>query len=722
MNMAAQILKSHHTMLRLLMIDNQQNHFNQICTLIEKYTKPVNGKLLDDLNNFEKMLNLQWDVIVFHAAFDFDYLKAIALVKATQRKIPMLLLSEMAPHSKEGLKAFDAGIDDIIHPHHLDLIKIRICQAFRFSRLMRREQQLSLEVDQLQQQTQNLVEHNEHPSAIIQEGVYLDINQSYLKLFKFDNPTQLIGLPVLDTLKPKNLDEFKTIFKRLSRGDLSKSLLKIESLNPHLKDHSLNLQFSATVFDDEPALRMVITNQPVLEQLHHTNTDLHHFVNLHDIYDLIQVKYAQNPHMGLILTTIDEIPHEILHLNWHSTRDYFEQLHQIIKQTISDEINAISETVFISFHDAHNQSQLNQYIDQLNQQFPKSLAIAQTLYPISVSSHGMYIQKMPTFDELDQLMERTLTLNNSLEAMQRVRTPSTTEAAHPAVNLPHPDTVPVASMPSLSLGEKLDYHPDLIVSAHPQSVQQKSSLIELMRQIENNQIILNFQQLYDKEQIDNDIFEVTAAFEFQDQWIELNHFQDLKADQALTLKLDRWVLVEASKRLHQYLAVMPKARVIVNLHAASLLDQGIFSLLIKLTNLINSKYNRPLILQFNEHDILKNFDIAQSFFSTAYDHNIGIFISEFGQSAQSHQILQHLTFKAVKLSQQYSKKLASDDGIIELQEKIADFRAICPELQCMLGDLDQELDFVNAWNVDARYLQGDYFQTSQPEIINSQGA
>lgn len=719
MKRATQILKSNPTMLRLLMIDNQQNYFNRICAALEKYTKPVNGKLLDDLNNFEKMLNLQWDVIVFHAAFDFDYLKATAMLKDSGSKIPIILLSDIAPHSNEGLKAFDAGIADIVPPHHLDLIKIKICQAFQFSRLIRREQQLALEVDQLQQQTQNLVEHNEHPSAIIQEGVYSDINSSYLKLFNLDYPSQLIGLPVLDTLQPKHIDEFKTTFKRLSRGDLSNPSIKIESLNAVLKHPTLDLQFSATVFEDEPALRMVITNQTLPTQLSPSDTHTHHFVNLNDIYDLVKMKYAQNPHLGLILTTIDYIPPEILHVNWHSTRDYFDQVQRELEHTIADELHPLSETIFLSFYEAHNQSQINHYIDQLNYHFPKSLTIANTSYPIFVSSRGTLIPKLLSPAELDQLIDQTLNAHHAAHSLQSLRPLSDATENQPFTLPPQDNPAQIAPPQDLSLGTKLAFNPDLMMDSTEQE-ERNSSLVELMRQIDNNQIILNFQHIYDKEQIDNDMFEVTAAFNVQEQLIQLTDYQDLLADESLTLKLDRWVLVEASKRLHQYLNVLSKARIIVNLHAASLLDQGIFSLLIKLTNLINSKYNRPLILQFKEYDILKNFDVAQKFFNTAYEHNIGIIISEFGQSTQSHQILQHLMFKAVKLSSHYSNKLRSDDGIIEIQEKIAEFRTICPELQCMLGGLDQEHDFINAWTVDARYLQGGYIQMPQSEFINSQ--
>ena len=55
----------------------------------------------------------------------------------------------------------------------------------------------------------------------------------------------------------------------------------------------------------------------------------------------------------------------------------------------------------------------------------------------------------------------------------------------------------------------------------------------------------------------------------------------------------------------------------------------------------------------------------------------------------------------------------------ELQEKLVAFQEIKPA-EIMLRDLNDMTLFANAWNVDARFIQGDYFQKKLDHLIDVQ--
>lgn len=122
---------------------------------MEQQLDGIQGKLLDDLSGFEKMLNLQWDVIIFHAAYDFNVEQALQILQTKEKSTPIILLSDIDAKSEKGLNLLQLGVFEIISLTSLDHLAIHLQRA-ALSRLIRREQQLSLELDKLQQQTPNL--------------------------------------------------------------------------------------------------------------------------------------------------------------------------------------------------------------------------------------------------------------------------------------------------------------------------------------------------------------------------------------------------------------------------------------------------------------------------------------------------------------------------------------------------------------------------------------
>ena len=55
---------------RLLIIDDNQLRYNQIIELFNSKNHQVQATLLDDLNSFEKQLNIGWDIVIFGRAYD----------------------------------------------------------------------------------------------------------------------------------------------------------------------------------------------------------------------------------------------------------------------------------------------------------------------------------------------------------------------------------------------------------------------------------------------------------------------------------------------------------------------------------------------------------------------------------------------------------------------------------------------------------------------------
>lgn len=712
--------KSQTQVIRFLMIDSQQNTLNAIQQGL-KDRLSAHGKLLDDLSSFEKMLNLQWDVILFKNAYDFDHEKALELIEAKHKVTPVILLKDQNDESIPVKKAYQAGVFDIIAADDLDQLAVSIARATAYSRLSRKEHQLSQEIDKLQQQTQSLVETTDYAVATFQEGVHVAANTQYAELFGYQDSEDLIGLPMMDILQPEDTQGFKQSYKRLSRGDFGQAVFSIQSRNPKAKQKQLNLQFAETEYDEESALQLVIASDSST-----TSASTSSFASLNDVQLICQQAVTAKPYSSLLLFKLKPLSHSKITEQWDTSTHYMQTVQTHIQKLVNDSVLRISEHVFLTATSFADKAELQQKLNQVSNSMNTSVQVADLNIPLNLTLCYRHIDSTTLNDQIELLIADTY--QKEYDATAEI-------SLSPADN-----SISLGTQPTLSLADepiRFEFQP----TESPLSVEEStpsqltlasaidstnaSSLDEseksLVAQLENNSIALQFQQLYDKEDIDGYIFEVTASFEYEQQQIQFSQFDALKRNPQLAARVDRWILVEASKRLHQFLQKSPKARILVNIHAASLHDATIQGLLNKLVNLINSKYAKPLILQINEADILMNKDQNTQAIKSIQEQGVDVAIAEFGDSIYSVHLLQQLDLAFAKLTKGFTSQLQNDESMVELQEKIDQFREHNDSIKFLISHLDDMTSFANAWNVDVRYLQGDYYQPKQSEFVNSAG-
>jgi hypothetical protein len=85
----------------------------------------------------------------------------------------------------------------------------------------------------------------------------------------------------------------------------------------------------------------------------------------------------------------------------------------------------------------------------------------------------------------------------------------------------------------------------------------------------------------------------------------------------------------------------------------------------------------------------------------------------------SESILQQLDVQYLKLQSKKTELLNSDDGLTRLQEKVLNYLTVKP-VGILLADLNDMNLFANAWNVEARFLQGRYFQKRLDRLTDVQ--
>ena len=683
--------KLKRTEARLLIIDDNQLRYNQILEIFAQQEHQVHAILLDDLKAFEKQLNLPWDIVIFGRAYDLKIEQTLSLIHASaQPSLPILLLEPDDYNPEQYQSYILKGLYDVASLKVPENFYISIIRSLSYSRLVQAEHRLLTELEAAQTQAQSLVAESHKAVAILQEGIHLKANTEYAHLFGFNSEDDLIGVPILDILQPEDLGQFKLRFKRISQGQFEQARFEIRTQNPMVKNNPLHVEFLPSGNDDEIQLNIeceslnaiatpsIASTTSSSEKASSINTALQH-INRH------LTNHPANSN-ALILFSLNNCPNEVFQTDWRGTKAYFSNIASFIKEQVNVPIYQIETALYVGLIQAESQAVLNSLLIGLNGlQKPQLLVTENYTFPLHLKL-GYYELNQQIVDEADfeQILSKAFSL------------------ALPVLNNPSIDSDIGLATDKITMSIELDL------------------LQELRQKLDTGDIHLKYQQLYDKQDQFTHTYEVIGGFIHNNQWINLMDLNDLKEDHELSAQLDRWVLVEACKQLHNFITQYPKAKLIINLNPHILLnDRKLSELVAKLLTIIGSKQAHPLILQFSEQALQQNLSQAQGLIASLRQHGAEISIRNFGDSLYSDSILDQIDTQYLSFHSKLAKMLGSDKEMAVLQEKILHFIAEKP-VEILLTELNDMSLFANAWNVEARFLQGNYFQKKLDRLTDVQ--
>ncbi|MBJ9956059.1 EAL domain-containing protein [Acinetobacter courvalinii] len=681
--------KLKRTETRLLIIDDNQLRYNQISALFTAQDHQIKATLLDDLKTFEKQLNLPWDIVIFGRAYDLKIEQTLSLIQASsQPSLPVLLLEPEDYKADQYQSYIHKGIYDILNLKSPEKFYISIIRALSYSRLVQAEHRLLNELEAAQTQAQSLVAESHKAVAILQEGIHMHVNAEYANLFGFANPEELIGLPILDVLQPEDLSQFKLRFKKISQGQFEQGRFELRTQNATVKQNPLQLEFLPSGNEDEIQLNIECGTSSQAAATPSTAAPAEKASSLSSALQHINRQLSNHPANAnaLVLFSLSNCPSEVFQTDWRGTRAYFANIPHFIKEQVNVPVCQVEHGLYVSLFQAESKSVLNSLLMGLNGlQKPQLVVTDHYTFPLHLKLGYCEITQ-PIADEVR--FEQVLTK---------------------AFLVP----LPVFNSP------KIDADIGLTTEHIPVAVQ-LTLLQELKKKLDAGDIHLKYQQLYDKQDQHTHTYEVSGGFIYNNQWQDLSDLADLKDDPELSIQLDRWILVEACKQLHNFITQYPKAKLIVNLnHQVLLNDKKLPELVAKLLTIIGSKQAHPLILQFSEQALQQNLSQAQPQIALLRQHGAEISIRGFGDSLYSDSMLQQIDVQYLSLHSKLTQMLSAEKEMAALQEKILHFIGQKP-VEIFLTELNDMNLFANAWNVEARFLQGNYFQKKLDRLTDVQ--
>ncbi|ERL56725.1 EAL domain-containing protein [Psychrobacter aquaticus] len=690
------------SVLNLLVIDDDQLYAERLVHLLDCYYETINLGFLDDKEELLKSLRQPWDVLVFGNAYDMSFTDVVGIVQDQNIDLPMICLmsEEMAAvaHNNEGLPDIISGtmVKALTVEQEMTVV-MSICLQHDNLRSRHELKALRLVLSEAEQRANVLIKNSKSAVAYIDQGIHIFANDPYLQLFGFESLNDVMGVPIIDLIAGvDNVKGFKQFLRQFNKGNRQDVEFKFESVRMDGSTFEAKLQLAAATLDGEPVTQVIIqqnnTNSAeVAKRLAaaERKDSLTGIDNRRGFEEEMASVYKQAQQgvvtAALFYIQLDNVGKIRSSLGLKGIDATVKHIAYMLDELISDgHVSRFSDTVFTILVEDKTTTELE-----------------------SLAAHIVSRIK-DTFIEVDK---RTISTTVSIGIVRIEK-----NTAEPNILLERAMEVINQIMVETSDHGGIYHLYDPSEHANSDDHALAESLIDA---ITNNRFELSFQPIYDINNDRSDFFEVFLRLPLADAdntVLTPDQFMAVAKTHKLREKIDRWVLINACKKINEIRKTQPEARLLVQLNSASLTDKKLPNVVSQLIKAVGGAAG-VLTLQFNEKEVSDHLTVAKTQFSALSQVGCQLSIKNFGSSAKSIEIASFVQPDVVRLARNYVEGIDSADNLETVKSLIMLTNEI--KVDVLMPYIEDASTMSVAWSVGARYLQGDYLEElSSTMVVN----
>ena len=693
------------SVLNLLVIDDDQLYAERLVALLGSYYDNVNLGLLDDKEELLKSLRQSWDVLVFGQAYDMSFTDVVGVVQEQSIDLPTICLmnkeAAASAQNEDGLPAvMNSTMVKALCVEQEMAVVMAICLQHESLRCRQQLKTLRHVLSEAEQRANVLIKNSKSAVAYIDQGIHIFANDPYLQLFGFEAMNDIIGIPVIDLIAGgDNVKAFKQFLRQFDKGSRKDVEFNFESKRKDGSTFEAKLQLASATLDGEPVTQIIIqqnnsNSAEVAKRLAEAErkdslTGIH---NRRSFEEQLAALYQQAKQgastAGLFYIQLDNVGKIRSSLGLQGIDATVKQVaHALVDKLVTDElleeshVSRFSDTVFTILVENKSTADLEKLAGKI----------------------GSTISEL--FIEVDK---RTTNTTASIAIVKIEK------------NTPEPRVLLERAMDAINqiLIETSNhggrYH---LYDASEHANSDDHALAEsLVDAIANNRFELLFQPIYDINHDRSDFFEVYLRLPLADAdntILTPDQFMVVAKAHNLLEKIDRWILINACKKINDVRKSHPEARLLVQLTNASLIDKKLPSVASQLINAVGGKAG-ALTLQFNENDIADHLTVSKSQFTALNQVNCQLCINNFGSSAKAVEVANFVQPDMVRLARSYVGGIDTPENLETVKSLIVRTNEIGVDV--LMPYIEDAATMSVAWSVGARYLQGFYLEAPSNSI------
>ena len=688
--------------LRLLILNDSRSEVERLVSMFRSAGISARTQHATSLEVLSKLLEEQtWDLLIGHdATTNLPVLQAIKEINRLNRDIPVVLVteSEDSHATVEGIRSGASDVVKLDDDQHLILVMKREMRNREHRQTHRIAERRRREADQ---RARELLMNSKDAIAYVQEGMFLFVNETWAEVLNYEDIDELSVMPLIDLVAEQDQDTIKKALKKFTALNVEPEpeQLSVHFINAQEQAIELNINLSLGSFDNETCL-LVQSKQPrqtnpalpagpaaPIEpskpeesashlKLRDPDTGLFNRSALYQQLEKTLDDCAENgTSHAFLLVEIAEFEHRVI-----GTLGY-----RLADQAIKELANLVAERLDDVYMGRFSDSALGVVVN--NCSATKVLKMAEDLVAyicdqiIEVKTNTVHIRPHIGISLITETVEHSddVTRNARLAVDALRATDSKSEG-----------------------GCHLFELPDQEISA------EETMTHALEQALDNDLLHLVFQPIIGLRGSGEEQYEVMVRV--QDDSGQQVPTQDVffnVDDLALLSKLDRWIVLNAAKKLSEQRSRGHSTRLWVNLSQACFYDDNLPSWL-KVALKAADLPADAIVFQVKESDVADHITKAKEFMEAVGENGTPVSITNFGCVLNPLNTLKHIPVDYVKLDGSYTKELQENpnsSGLSNLVRELNELKKIT-----IVPFVENASALSKLWQAGVHYIQGYYLQ------------
>jgi EAL domain-containing protein (putative c-di-GMP-specific phosphodiesterase class I)/GGDEF domain-containing protein/CheY-like chemotaxis protein len=656
--------------IKLLLVNASDNDSERLVSLFRSAGRVARAERVGAAADLEQMLKKPWDLLIAddnHPQLDIE----TCLQQVRQAAVDVPVIVRRADADLAAL--FSAGARDVVAPAEEQRL---ICAALReldTAELHRSVAALKTQLAEIEERNALLLGTADQAIAYVADGMVINANPLFAERFGCGADNPLDSVPIIDLLAAEDHENFKALLK--TGGDAT---LAFTGLRADGGTFEAALRLHTATYDGEPCTQLVIEQRSAAAGAGSSERDAdtglfarHHLLEQLDKHD----------RGSLLLIGIDHFAQLRRQLGFVDSSRFTAALAAFIvaQEPPSDHgIARVSDDCLALLAvDTGTESAL-QWAGKLCRAVEEHIFDLGALSLQCTISVGITAAGAGTPAEL---------LNQALSSCEKVREDNASDGIGNAA------AVFVAERSSIAAGNQQYALEDALEEGH---------------------FALLFQPIISLRGASGDHYEVLLRVRGDTDALELpDNFLDALGVSADNARLDRWILLEATKRLAANRAQGGDTQLLINLTANALQDEGLAAWLgvaLKAAALPPS----TLILQLREIDVVNYIKPARTFSEAVHKLGCRFSISGFGRVLDPLKTLKNVPSNFVQIDGNFTRELQSSGQPRALKELVS--AAGAQDAQVIVPFVENASVLATLWQVGADFIQGHYLQAPSREM------
>jgi diguanylate cyclase (GGDEF)-like protein/PAS domain S-box-containing protein len=634
------------TVIKLLLVEDSVEEAEQLISMLRNGGIAVRPTRASNVDELTTQLNAQaLDVILVN--LDSKGIKLADAAALASRGGKDIAIIAVTSHVSENaiVAAFNDGARALALRNRAEHVQAIVRREFDSLNMRRSVRRLEASLRETEKRCDGLLDSSRDPIAYVHEGMHVRANKAYLEIFGYEEFEEIEGMSILDMIAPDDADDFKTLLKKLSKGEKPPQKLNLKAQRGDGTTFDAIMEFAEASYEGEPCQQISFRQQTMSVELAKELDVLRSKDLVTDLFnrqyclaelDRVIGEAAKGRHdQALLLLEPDNFKSLLDTVGLGNADLLLGDMANLMRRHIkeSDIAGRFGEHTFGVLVGGYNVEGVRELGEVLRKAFDERIfEVGKQSVNANVSIGAALI------GEKNANAQAVLTqASNALRTAQ-------TEGGN-RVNVFDPAAKDKADE------EKNRHWLTLVKDA-----------------LANNGFVLFYQPIISLHGAEGEFYEILLRMQGPKGEITPNFFMPIAEQNGLMPSIDRWVISSAVKALAEREKAGHKTTFFVKLTPQSLDDQTLLPWISQ--QLKNSRLRGDaLVFEMPESKVVTSLKTARAFVTGLKQLHCGFALEQFGSGLNSFQLLKHVDANYLKIDRSFMAELPKNK---ENQEKVKD--------------------------------------------------